>query len=76
MRITRCKGADKYGEHPTAGYAIWHFSAGYPLTIGNMTVVFRGGVENLFDRRYTTYSDWNGIPQKGRNIYVNIQLSF
>jgi iron complex outermembrane receptor protein len=33
-------------------------------------------VENLFDRRYTTYSDWNGIPQKGRNIYVNIQLSF
>ena len=74
--VTRCNGADKYGEHPTAGYAIWHFSAGYPLTIGNMTVVFRGGVENLFDRRYTTYSDWNGIPQKGRNIYVNIQLSF
>ena len=32
------------------------------------------GVDNLFDRYYSTYSDWNHIPQKGRNIYANLSL--
>ena len=34
----------------------------------------RFGVENLFDKNYATYADWCHIPQKGRNIYVNLSF--
>ena len=34
----------------------------------------RAGIENLFDKRYATYADWCHIPQKGRNIYVNLSF--
>ena len=34
----------------------------------------RAGIENLFDKRYATYTDWCHIPQKGRNIYVNLSF--
>ena len=37
-------------------------------------LTLRAGVENLFDKRYTTYADWCDIPQKGRNIYVNLSV--
>ena len=30
--------------------------------------------ENLLDKYYSTYSDWNKLPQKGRNIYVNLSV--
>ena len=35
----------------------------------------RFGVENLLDKRYATYADWNHIPQKGRNIYLNLTFT-
>ena len=34
----------------------------------------RFGIENLFDKHYTTYADWCDIPQKGRNIYINLSF--
>ncbi len=63
---------DKYGELPSDSWAILNLSAQY--TISHYT--FRLGVENLFDKYYTTYSDWKKIPQKGRNIYANITFDF
>ena len=60
-----------YGETPTSGYAVWHLNVGGHFNIGEVGADLHLGVENLFDRHYSTYSDWNHIPQKGRNVYVN-----
>ena len=64
----------KYGETATPAWAIGNISAQYTLSIHEHDLTLRAGVENLFDKRYTTYSDWCDIPQKGRNIYVNISV--
>lgn len=66
----------KYGETLTPAYAILNLSAQYNIQAFQSLLTIRVGVENLLDKSYTTYSDWNGIPQKGRNIYMNINLAF
>lgn len=65
---------EKYGEIPSVGYAVWHFSVGYRCALGSVSTNFHVGVDNLFDRYFSTYSDWNHIPQKGRNIYANVSF--
>ena len=62
----------KYGETATAAWAIGNISGQYTLLFQKHTLTFRAGVENLLDKRYSTYSDWCDIPQKGRNVYVNL----
>jgi len=62
----------KYGETKTPAYAILNFSVQHNIHTSFSLITVRAGVENLLDKSYTTYSDWNGIPQKGRNIYVNV----
>ncbi len=62
--------AAKYGEILTAGWNIVNLSASYRFKAATL----RGGVENLFDRKFSAYSDWNNIPQKGRNIYLNLTI--
>ena len=61
---------EKYGETQARPWAICNLNAQYvfsPFTL-------RAGIENVFDKRYATYADWNHIPQKGRNIYLNLTL--
>ena len=65
---------NKYGETITPAWAIGNISGQYTLSIHEHDLTLRTGVENLFDKRYTTYSDWCDIPQKGRNIYVNLSV--
>lgn len=65
----------RYGETPTPAYAIVNLSAQYAFDLQMAAVTLRAGVENLFDKRYSTYSDWNKIPQKGRNVYFNLAMS-
>ena len=60
-----------YGETSTPGYAVWNLNIGGHFRLGRVSYDLNLGVENLFDCHYSTYSDWNHIPQKGRNIYVN-----
>jgi iron complex outermembrane receptor protein len=62
----------KYGETATPAWAIGNISGQYTLSIHEHDLTLRAGVENLFDKRYTTYADWCDIPQKGRNVYVNL----
>ena len=64
----------KYGETPTAAWAIVNISGARQFTVLNTQVCVRAGIENLFDRNYATYADWCHIPQKGRNIYMNLTL--
>lgn len=61
----------KYGETETPAWAIVNLSAQYDFP----HISLRGGVENLFDKQYSSYSDWNKIPQKGRNIYVSASVN-
>ena len=64
----------KYGETETSAWTVVNLSANWHLTVGSGQLALRLGVENLFDRYYATYADWCHIPQKGRNIYVNLSL--
>lgn len=66
----------KYGETCTPAYAIVNLSGQYNLNIKKHTLILRAGVENLLDKSYHTYSDWCNIPQKGRNLYVNLNWMF
>ena len=65
----------KYGETATPAWAVGNISGEYALYVDVCVLTFRAGVENLLDRRYSTYSDWCGIPQKGRNFYVNLTIN-
>ncbi len=64
----------KYGETATPAWVIGNISGEYTLSIHKYALTFRVGVENIADKRYTTYSDWCDIPQKGRNVYVNLSV--
>lgn len=69
MRQTKYGG--KYGETAASEWAVLNLSAQYSFS----SITVRGGVENLFDKQYATYADWNHIPQKGRNIYLNLTFA-
>ncbi len=64
----------KYGETVTPAWVIGNISGEYTLSIHKYALTLRVGVENFFDKHYTTYSDWCDIPQKGRNLYVNLSV--
>lgn len=63
---------DKYGETVAKAWTILNLSAQYQLSVLSSQLSVRLGVENLFDKHYATYADWNHIPQKGHNIYMNL----
>ena len=62
------EGTSKYGETAAKAWTIVNLAAQYQFS----SITVRAGVENLFDKQYATYADWNHIPQKGRNIYMNL----
>ena len=69
----------KYGETVTPAWTVVDITAESDLkwlTGKSIDSTLRLGVENLFDHRYTTYSDWCGIPQKGRNIFISLTLDY
>ena len=68
----QAKYGKKYGETETAAWTILNLSATYSWRI----ITLRVGIENLFDKYYATYADWCHIPQKGRNIYLNLAFEF
>lgn len=66
----------EYGENKTPAYALLSASIGKRIYLNNNDLYIKAGVENIFDKFYTTYTDWNNIPQMGRNIYINASFSF
>ena len=66
---------EKYGETAAKAWTIVNLSASYQCIMHNAQCIIRFGVENLFDKQYATYADWNHIPQKGRNIYMNLTFT-
>ena len=63
---------EKYGETAAKAWTIVSLAASYQFSILHSQFSIRAGIENLFDKQYATYADWNHIPQKGRNIYMNL----
>ncbi|MFA5298178.1 MAG: TonB-dependent receptor [Lutibacter sp.] len=61
-----------YGENETNAYTIFNASASYNFYKGNNNFFIKSGVDNIFDKYYSTYADWKNIPRMGRNIYVNL----
>ena len=66
---------EKYGETAAKAWTIVNLSAAYQISNLKPQISIRLGVENLFDKQYATYADWNHIPQKGRNIYMNLTFT-
>lgn len=59
-----------YGEQPAEPWTICHLAAQYDCR----HTTWRVGMENVFDTHYSTYADWNHIPQKGRNVYASLNI--
>lgn len=68
--------SSKTGEDITQGYILIHTRFGYSTTLFKSNVLFQAGVENLFDKKYHDHLDWGNIPRPGRNVYIQIRLSF
>lgn len=64
--------AEAYGEVRTPSYAILDWNANYNFPIKSQSLNIGLGIENLLDTYYTTYSDWNKIPNPGRNFFINL----
>ena len=65
-----------YGEDRTPSYAILNFDAGYSFAFEKVKCNVKAGIENIFDTYYSTFSDWNNIPRKGRNFFLNVAFGF
>jgi len=65
-----------YGEDRTPAYVILNFDSGYSFHWDKSKWNLSAGIENIFDTYYSTYSDWNNIPRKGRNFFLNVSISY
>lgn len=63
-----------YGEDETSPYTVLNLNLGNEFKVSNTKMILKYGIENIFDRHYSTYADWNNIPRKGRNFYVNTSI--
>ena len=70
--LAQTEFASIYGETKTADYLIFTINTGYATFLNKRKMNFQAGIENIFDKNYTTFSDWNGIPRMGRNFFVNV----
>lgn len=60
-----------YGEDETSAYTIINLNLGNAFHINSNKLVLKYGIENILDKKYSTYADWNNIPRQGRNFYMN-----
>lgn len=65
-----------FGEDQTEAYTIFSISAGKTFYLNKDSLIAKLGVENVFDRTYSTYTDWKNIPRMGRNFFVTMSYSF
>lgn len=64
-----------FGEDQTGAYTIFSLSIGKNFNFNNDRLVTKLGLENIFDTRYSTYSDWKNIPRMGRNFFVTMSYT-
>jgi len=74
--VKQARYNEEFGEEGVAGYAVMNVSAGYKFVWGRNGLMLKAGVENVMDRRYRTFADWNKVPRMGRNVFMNLVWSF
>ena len=67
---------EQVGEVSTPGFIIAHIRLAYGFPLGKIQLGLQSGVENIFDVAYREHLDWGGIMRQGRNIYIQVKLSF
>ncbi|MDO4462861.1 MAG: TonB-dependent receptor [Bacteroidia bacterium] len=66
---------EKYAETGASAYAVLGANVTYALPMKRVNTTLRLGIENALDKEYSTYSDWNHLPQKGRNVYASVTVN-
>lgn len=64
------------GEDKTSGYGLFHLRAVYSFTFNKTVLNLQSGVENIFNKAYHEHNDWGNVLRPGRNIYLQLKLSF
>jgi len=73
---TQTQFSSFYGEDRTPDFAILNFDSGYSFHFEKTRWNVKAGIENILDAYYSTFSDWNSIPRKGRNFFLNVGCNF
>jgi len=66
----------EFGEDRTDAFNVVSLSLGKTFKINKDIISVKGGIENVFDEFYSTYTDWNNIPRMGRNIFMTASYAF
>ncbi len=64
-----------FGEDQTQAYTVFALAFGKTFYLSNDWVYTKVGLENIFDKYYSTYTDWNNIPRMGRNFFLSLSYS-
>ncbi|MDO5608692.1 MAG: TonB-dependent receptor [Capnocytophaga sp.] len=70
---TQTDFAPAYGEDRTPAYTVFNTSVSQSFI--NQRLTLQVGCENIFDRYYSTFADWNNIPRMGRNVFLMAKYS-
>lgn len=70
------KFSPTFGETQAKAYTLLHAGFSKTFYLNAHQLVLKTGVENILDRVYSTFADWNKIPRMGRNFYINIIYQF
>lgn len=73
---TKNRNSLEFGETQKPGYFVVNLAFSKDISIKSTHLILKLGVENLFNRYYSTFNDWFGIPRMGRNVYVNVAFTF
>lgn len=65
-----------FGESNTSSWTLLNVDLGHSFQWKKQQILIKAGVHNLFDRYYTSYSDWQKIPRMGRNIFLHLEYQF
>src|SRR5690606_38914736 len=74
--VRQSRYSPSFGETAAPDYTIFNIAAGYRFRFNKMNLILNAGVENVFDRYYTTFADWNRVPRMGRNIFTGLIFKF
>lgn len=62
----------KFGENELPAFVVFNLSAFRYFNWGRHSWLLKAGIENLLDKNYTTFADWNRLPRMGRNVFINL----
>ncbi|MFZ4768804.1 MAG: TonB-dependent receptor [Ferruginibacter sp.] len=68
--------SEEYGEDKTSGYILLNSRLGYYTNIYRNGIELLLGAENIFDKKYHEHPDWGNISRPGRNLYIQVKLTF